>query len=72
MRVFFQIAYFSIGIVQFFAVWDGSEYFLGSESFFSRMFAFFVSLFLTLFLCWGQRSVFMAQSMYGTGRSQNP
>lgn len=47
MRVFLQIAYFVVGLVQFFAVWDGAEYFLGAESFVGRMFAFFLSLFLT-------------------------
>lgn len=47
MRAFFQFAYFLIGIVQFFAVWDGAEYFLGAESFIGRMFAFFASLFVT-------------------------
>lgn len=47
MRVFFQIAYIVVGLVQFFAVWDGTEYFLGAESFIGKMFAFFVSLFLT-------------------------
>lgn len=47
MRVFFQIAYFVIGIVQFFAVWDGAKYFLGVESFIGGAFAFAVSMFLT-------------------------
>lgn len=47
MKVFFQIAYFTVGIVQFFAVWDGAKYFLGAEYFIVRIFAFFVSLFLT-------------------------
>ena len=47
MRVFFQIAYFVIGLVQLLAVWDGAEYFLGLESFIGRMFAFFFALFVT-------------------------
>lgn len=47
MKAFFQIAYFVVGIVQFFAVWDGTKYFLGLESFIGRMFAFFISLLLT-------------------------
>lgn len=47
MRVFLQIAYFVIGIVQFFAVWDGAEHLIGAESFFGRMAAFLLSLFVT-------------------------
>ena len=47
MRVFFQIAYFVIGLVQLLAVWDGAEYFLGAESFIGRMLAFFFALFVT-------------------------
>lgn len=47
MRAFFQIAYFVIGLVQFLAVWDGAEYFLGASSFLGRMFAFLFSLFVT-------------------------
>lgn len=47
MRVFLQIAYFVIGIVQFFAVWDGARYFLGADSFIGGAFAFIVSVFLT-------------------------
>ena len=47
MKVFFQIAYFVIGLVQLLAVWDGAEYFLGAESFIGRMFAFFFALFVT-------------------------
>ena len=47
MRVFFQIAYFVVGIVQFFAVWDGAEHFLGAESFIGKFFAFVASLFVT-------------------------
>lgn len=47
MREFFQIRYFVIGLVQFFAVWEGASYFFGAESFFGRVFAFFVSVFIT-------------------------
>lgn len=47
MRVFFQIAYFIVGLVQLLAVWDGAEYFLGAESFLGRMFALFFALFVT-------------------------
>ena len=47
MKVFLQIAYFAIGIVQFFAVWDGAKYFLGTDSFIGGAFAFVVSIFLT-------------------------
>ena len=47
MQVFFAIAYFVIGLVQFFAVWDGVELFLNADSFIGRMFSFFVSMFLT-------------------------
>lgn len=47
MRVFLQISYFVVGIAQFFAVWDGIEYFLGVESFIGKGFAFFVSIFVT-------------------------
>lgn len=47
MKAFFQIAYFVVGIVQFFAVWDGTSHFVGAESFIGRMFAFFVSLMVT-------------------------
>jgi hypothetical protein len=41
MKVFFQIAYFAIGLVQLFAVWDGAAAFVGN------FFGFFVGLFLT-------------------------
>jgi len=47
MKVFFQIAYFVVGIVQFFAVWDGAKYFVGAESFIGKAFAFIMSLFVT-------------------------
>lgn len=47
MKAFFQIGYFVIGLVQLFAVWDGVEFFLGAESFIGKMFAFFISLFVT-------------------------
>jgi hypothetical protein len=41
MRYFLQIAYFVMGIVQFFAIWDGLMYMLGIGSFFG----FFLALF---------------------------
>lgn len=47
MGRFLQIGYFLVGIVQFFAVWDGVGFFFGSESFFGRMIAFFFALFVT-------------------------
>jgi hypothetical protein len=47
MKAFFRIAFFVIGIVQFFAVWAGAEYFLDVQSFVGKVFAFAVSLFLT-------------------------
>ena len=47
MLVFLQIAYFALGIVQFFAVVDGVKYALDIESFIGGAFAFFVSMFLT-------------------------
>jgi len=47
MKVFFQIAYFVIGLVQLIAVWDGAEYFLGTDSFFGKMIAFFFALFVS-------------------------
>lgn len=47
LRAFFQIAYFVIGLVQFFAVWDGAEHFFGVEGFFGSFVLFFVSAFFT-------------------------
>lgn len=47
MLRFFQIGYFVVGIVQFFAVWDGVEYFFGAKSFLARMASFFFTLFVT-------------------------
>jgi hypothetical protein len=43
MRVFFQIAYFVIGAVQFFAIWDGFKYMLGVGSFFGFLLALFIT-----------------------------
>lgn len=43
MPLFFGIAYFLVGLFQFFAVWDGVAYGLGIGKFFS----FIVSLFIT-------------------------
>lgn len=47
MKVFFQIAYFLIGIFQFFAVWDGTELFFRAESFIGKFFAFVAAITLT-------------------------
>ncbi|MGA1798664.1 hypothetical protein VH567_07775 [Sphingomonas sp. 4RDLI-65] len=47
MKVFFQIAYFVIGVVQFFAVWDGVSHVIGAESFIGRFFAFAGAAFVT-------------------------
>ena len=47
MRVFLQIAYFVIGIVQLIVVWDGAEHFMSATSFFGKMFALFFALFVT-------------------------
>lgn len=47
MKVFFQIAYFLVGIAQLFAVWDGTELFFGAESFIGKLFAFFAAITLT-------------------------
>lgn len=40
MRVFFQIAYFVMGIVQLFAAWDGFMYMLGVGAFVGGLLAF--------------------------------
>lgn len=47
MKAFFQIAYFAIGLVQLFAVWDGVEYAMNASSFIAKMIAFFITLFVT-------------------------
>lgn len=47
MSVFFQIAYFVIGIVQFLAVWDGAKYLLDVDSMVGKVFTFFLSFFVT-------------------------
>lgn len=44
MLRFIQIAYFMVGIVQFFAVWDGVRLFIGPESFIGSAFAFMGAL----------------------------
>ena len=43
MRVFLQIAYFVMGIVQLFAAWDGYMYLLGVGSFVGGVLAFFTA-----------------------------
>jgi hypothetical protein len=43
MRAFFQIAYFVMGIVQFFAIWDAFEYMLGIGSFLTFFLAVFTA-----------------------------
>lgn len=43
MRVFLGIAYFVIGIVQFFAIMDGIAYALDIGKFFSAIIAFFIT-----------------------------
>ena len=43
MRVFFQIAYFVMGIVQLFAIWDGFKYMFGVGSFVGFILAFFTA-----------------------------
>lgn len=47
MRVFFQIAYFAIGLVQLFAVWDGAIYLFSAESFIGKGLAVLAAMFLT-------------------------
>lgn len=47
MKAFGQIAYFLVGLVQFFAVWAGITYFLGIDSFIGNAFAFVLTLFVT-------------------------
>lgn len=47
MRAFFGIAYFVVGIVQFFAVWDGAEYFFGTSSSIGTFFSFWAAIFVT-------------------------
>lgn len=44
MRVFFQIGWMLIGLIQFFAVWDGVIYAFDFESFFSKTFAFMIAV----------------------------
>ena len=43
MRVFLQIAYFVMGIVQLFAIWDGVMYMLGVGSFVGFILALFTT-----------------------------
>ena len=43
MRVFFQIAFFVMGIVQLFAAWDGFMYMLGVGSFVGGLLALFTA-----------------------------
>jgi hypothetical protein len=43
MRVFLQIAYFIMGIVQLFAAWDGFMYMLGVGGFVGGILAFVVT-----------------------------
>lgn len=47
MSAFFRIGFYIVAIVQFFAVWSGTEFFIGAESWIGRGFAFLVALFLT-------------------------
>lgn len=47
MRAVLQLVYFLIGLVQLFAVWAGVEHAMGAESFFAKLIAFFITLFVT-------------------------
>mgnify|MGYP005876264091 CR=1 FL=1 len=40
---FIQVAYFILGVFQFFALWSGIEIWLGVNSFFSGILAFFLA-----------------------------
>lgn len=47
MKLILMIAYFAFGIIQFAAVWNGTEHFFDVESSIGSVISFFVSLLLS-------------------------